>query len=95
MRGRFKSPVTYEPAYSRNVASLRGGIKGAQTPKDIKPKLLAEGGTMAKKPFPFEKSKKDVEMKGKGKEGSKKEEAFDKKQAAKGKSFPMKKGGKC
>jgi len=26
----------------------------------------------------FEKSKKDVEVKGKGKEGSKKEEAFDK-----------------
>ena len=34
---------------------------------------------MAKKPFPFEKSKKDVEPKGM-KEGSKKEEAFDKKQ---------------
>ena len=28
----------------------------------------------------FEKSGKDVELKGKGKEGSKKEEAFDKKQ---------------
>ena len=36
---------------------------------------------------PFEKSSKDVEVKGKGKEGSKKEEAFDKKQ--------MKKGGRC
>ena len=36
---------------------------------------------MAKKPFPFEKSKKDVEPKGM-KEGSKKEEAFDKKQMA-------------
>ena len=36
---------------------------------------------------PFEKSKKDKEVKGKGKEGSKKEEAFDAKQ--------MKKGGKC
>jgi hypothetical protein len=41
--------------------------------------------------FPFEKSKKDVEKKGKGKEGSKKEEAFDKKQA--GKAPPFKK--KC
>lgn len=40
---------------------------------------------MAKGKFPFalfEKSKKDVEAKGKGKEGSKKEEAFDKKQGA-------------
>ena len=47
---------------------------------------------MAKKPNPFakfEKSGKDVEIKGKGKEGSKKEEAFDKMQM-KG----MKTGGK-
>ena len=36
----------------------------------------------------FEKSGKDVEVKGTGKEGSKKEEAFDKKQMF------MKKGGK-
>ena len=36
---------------------------------------------------PFEKSGKDVEVKGKGKEGSKKEEAFDRTQ--------MKNGGKC
>jgi len=38
---------------------------------------------MAKGKFPFamfEKSGKDKEVKGKGKEGSKKEEAFDKKQ---------------
>ena len=35
----------------------------------------------------FEASTKDVEIKGKGKEGSKKEEKFDKSQ--------MKKGGKC
>ena len=35
----------------------------------------------------FEKSKKDIEVKGVGKEGSKKEETFDKKQ--------FKKGGKC
>lgn len=39
---------------------------------------------------PFEKSKKDVEFKKFGKEGSKKEEAFDKKQMGK-KSFPPKK----
>lgn len=40
---------------------------------------------------PFEKSKKDVEVKGKGKEGSKKEEAFDKKQMAGKKAMPFKK----
>lgn len=46
---------------------------------------------MAKGKFPafFEKSKKDVEKGSKGKEGSKKEEAFDKKQAP-----GMKCGGK-
>ena len=38
--------------------------------------------TKGKFPFEmFEKSGKDVEVKGKGKEGSKQEEAFDKKQA--------------
>lgn len=41
----------------------------------------------SKKAMPFEKSKKDAEVKGKGKEGSKKEEAFDKRQM-------MKNGGK-
>lgn len=55
--------------------------------------LFKKGGNMAtKKPNPFakfEKSGKDVEMKGKGKEGSKKEEAFDKMQMMGG----MKKGG--
>ena len=34
----------------------------------------------AKKPNPFEASKKDKETKGKGKEGSRKEERFDKTQ---------------
>lgn len=43
---------------------------------------------------PFEKSKKDVEVKGKGKEGSKKEEAFDKFQAkGEAKPMPFAKGG--
>lgn len=42
-----------------------------------------------KKPFPFEKSKKDVEKPKFGKEGSKKEEAFDRKQGGK----PFKSGG--
>ena len=46
-----------------------------------------------KKPNPFEKSSKDKEPKGM-KEGSKKEEALDKKQAGGGKFVPFKKGGK-
>jgi len=46
---------------------------------------------MAKKPFPFEKSEKDKEPKSM-KEGSKREEALDKKQM-KVKAF--RKGGKC
>ena len=65
---------------------------------------------MAKGKFPFalfEKSKADKETKGKGKEGSKKEEAFDKTQKfakgggiesrgkTKGTMIVMKKGGKC
>ena len=44
-------------------------------------KVFAKGGKVS-----FEKSGKDAEVKGKGKEGSKKEEAFDKSQ--------MKCGGK-
>jgi len=60
-----------------------------------KQELFKKGGSaMATKkmnPFAkFEKSGKDVEVKGKGKEGSKKEEAFDKMQMA---SAGMKKGG--
>ena len=39
----------------------------------------------------FEKSKKDKEVKGKGKEGSKKEEALDKKQVGKVPAFVKKK----
>ena len=49
--------------------------------QQIKP--YKKGGLAA----PFEKSGKDVEVKGKGKEGSKKEEKFDASQ--------FKKGGKC
>lgn len=48
---------------------------------------------MAKKPNPFEKSKKDVERKGKGAEGSKKEEAFDKMQKTGGKMKGYATGG--
>jgi hypothetical protein len=59
--------------------------------KADKGKTFKRGGDMATKgvnPFAkFEKSGKDVEVKGKGKEGSKKEEAFDKSQMG------MKRGG--
>lgn len=47
----------------------------------------------AKKPFPFEKSKKDKEPKGM-KEGSKKEEALDRKQAKGKVKKPWPFGGK-
>lgn len=44
--------------------------------------------------FPFEKSKKDVEVRGKGKEGSKREERFDARQKAAPVGAPaFKKGG--
>lgn len=54
-----------------------------------------KGGGMAKGKFPFESSKKDVEKKGKGKEGSKKEETFDRTQMMKcgGKVKKYAKGG--
>ena len=66
--------------------------------------FFAKGGVMAKvNPFAkFEKSGKDVELPGKGKEGSKKEEAFDSMQAkrkfARGGGIELRgktKGGKC
>ena len=49
--------------------------------------MMAKKKAGTSKMAAFEKSGKDVEMKGKGKEGSKKEEDFDKKQ------MMMKKGG--
>lgn len=50
---------------------------------------------MASKKMPFEKSGKDKEVKGKGKEGSKREETFDKTQKF-GKCGMVKgKKGKC
>ena len=64
---------------------------GQDFSKADKGKTFKRGGEMATKgvnPFAkFEKSGKDVEVKGKGKEGSKKEEAFDKSQMG------MKRGG--
>lgn len=50
---------------------------------------------MATKPkfVPFEKSGKDIEVAGKGKEGSKREEAFDRKQMKGAVPPPAFKGG--
>jgi len=73
----------------------RPDLQGINNPKTRQGKmeLFKKGGdAMATKkmnPFAkFEKSGKDVEVKGKGKEGSKKEEAFDRMQM-----MGMKKGG--
>ena len=79
-----------------------GGSSRAKEQSINKPKtnhgasaLFKRGGEMATKkmnPFAkFEKSGIDVEMKGKGKEGSKKEEAFDKAQMMGMKAGGMKK----
>ena len=79
-----------------------GGSSRAKEQSINKPKtnhgasaLFKRGGEMATKkmnPFAkFEKSGKDIEMKSKGKEGSKKEEAFDKAQMMGMKAGGMKK----
>ena len=73
-----------------------GGVSRPDLQKINKPKtrhgsleLFKKGGdAMATKMAKFEKSGKDIEVKGKGKEGSKKEEAFDRAQM-----MGMKKGG--
>lgn len=79
----------------KGAPRTRADLQKVNNPKTLhgKTQLYKEGGnTMAtKKPNPFakfEKSGKDTEMKGKGKEGSKQEEAFDKSQMMK-----MAKGG--
>ena len=78
----------------KGAPRTRADLQKVNNPKTLhgKTQLYKEGGnTMAtKKPNPFakfEKSGKDTEIKGKGKEGSKQEEAFDKSQ------MMMKKGG--
>jgi hypothetical protein len=78
-----------------------GGMSRADVQSINKPKtdhgkqaLFSRGGTMATKMAKFEMSGKDKEVKGKGKEGSKKEEAFDRKQMMMGVDGAMKKGGK-
>ena len=60
------------------MAGLAKQMQGAQSQPGFK--KYAKGGKISN----FEKSGKDVEVKGKGKEGSKKEEAFDKTQMKKG-----------
>ena len=87
----FMAAVANNPSFAKKVGVPQSVGKDFSTAD--KGKTFKRGGDMATKkmnPFAkFEKSGKDVEMKGKGKEGSKKEEAFDKTQMMGG----MKKGG--
>jgi hypothetical protein len=87
----FMAAIAHSPAFAKKVGVPQS--VGQDFDKADKGRKFSKGGdTMATKgvnPFAkFEKSGKDVEVKGKGKEGSKKEEAFDKKQM-----MGMKKGG--
>ena len=78
--------------FGKGSTTTRADLQKVNKPKTLhgKESILKKGGTtMATKMNPFEKSKKDMEVKGKGKEGSKKEEAFDRMQM-----MGMKKGGK-
>jgi hypothetical protein len=79
----FMEAIAHSPAFAKKVGVSQS--VGQDFSAADKGRKFAKGGdTMATKgvnPFAkFEKSKKDVETKGKGKEGSKKEEAFDKSQ---------------
>jgi len=70
--------------FGKGSTTTRADLQKINKPKTLhgKESIMKKGGTtMATKGVnPFEKSKKDVEVKGKGKEGSKKEEAFDRMQ---------------
>ena len=81
--------IAHSPSFAKKVGVPQS--VGQDFSKADKGKSFKQGGDMATKgvnPFAkFEKSGKDIEVKGKGKEGSKKEEAFDKSQMG------MKKGG--
>ena len=87
----FMAAIAHSPSFAKKVGVPQSVGKDFSTAD--KGKTFKRGGDMATKkmnPFAkFEKSGKDVEIKGKGKEGSKKEEAFDKTQMMGG----MKKGG--
>jgi len=79
-QARLMAAVAHSPSFAKKVGISQS--VGKDFNQADKGRKFKEGGiTMAKKPFPFEKSGKDVEPKGM-KEGSKKEEAFDKKQMA-------------
>jgi hypothetical protein len=84
----FMAAIAHSPAFAKKAGVPQS--VGQDFSNADKGKTFKRGGSMATKgvnPFAkFEKSGKDVEVKGKGKEGSKKEEAFDKTQM-------MKKGG--
>jgi hypothetical protein len=81
--------IAHSPSFAKKVGVPQS--VGQDFSKADKGKTFKQGGSMATKgvnPFAkFEKSGKDVEKKGMGKEGSKKEEAFDKTQMG------MKRGG--
>jgi hypothetical protein len=85
----FMEAIAHSPSFAKKVGVPQS--VGFDFAKADKGRKFAKGGDMATKgmnPFTrFEKSGKDVEVKGKGKEGSKKEEAFDKSQMG------MKRGG--
>jgi len=85
----FMEAIAHNPGFAKKVGIPQS--VGKDFSNADKGKTFKRGGDMATKgvnPFAkFEKSGKDVEVKGKGKEGSKKEEAFDKSQMG------MKKGG--
>jgi hypothetical protein len=86
----FMEAIAHNSGFAKKVGVPQS--VGQDFSKADKGKSFKRGGDMATKgvnPFAkFEKSGKDVEVKGKGKEGSKKEEAFDKKQM-----MGMKRGG--
>jgi hypothetical protein len=86
----FMEAIAHNPAFAKKVGVPQSVGQDFST-ADKGRKFAKGGDTMATKgvnPFAkFEKSGKDVEVKGKGKEGSKKEETFDKSQMG------MKKGG--
>lgn len=76
---RLMDAAAHSPAFAKKVGVPSKVAKEFSTAS--KGQKFERGGVMAKGKFPFEKSGKDVEMKGKGKEGSKKEKAFDRMQA--------------
>lgn len=79
-QARLMAAVAHNPGFAKKVGIPQSVGKDFNT-ADKGRKFKEGGDTMAtKKAMPFEKSGKDVESKKYGKEGSKKEEAFDRKQ---------------